>query len=319
MLMSFHNFALTCPLTARRELLYIFTQKQPHPTTKKDISTLLSAKRSTEKSITLKASSRKRPTSRLPGYLPAFLLTICLFTIAMPVWGIEIIAFGDSITAGTGSTTGGYPSRLQQIIEETGKPCTIHNFGISGERTYQGVKRIDEVLDAIPADMILIMEGTNDIRSHHPWQTTKLNLQLMIDKAKAKGVTPVLSTLTPSDQANSAVLIPNRYNPMIKELAEQNNIPLVDQYSAIETSWSSLNFDGIHPNDNGYSYLAETWNESIDKMISSNGEFINPNRFNLQLALATIVAGIFVCFALRKKVFARVSSPITPRKHRKFF
>jgi acyl-CoA thioesterase I len=237
----------------------------------------------------------------------------------MPVWGIEIIAFGDSITAGRGSTTGGYPTRLQQIIEETGKPCTIHNLGVSGERTYQGVKRIDEVLDAIPADMILIMEGTNDIRSHHPWQTTKLNLQLMIDKAKAKGVTPVLSTLTPSDQANSEVLIPNKYNPMIKELAEQNNIPLVDQYSAIETSWSSLSFDGIHPNDNGYSYLAETWNESIDKMISSKGEFISPNRFNLQLALVTIVAGIFVCFALRKKVFTRAPSPITPKKHRKNF
>jgi lysophospholipase L1-like esterase len=284
---------------------------------KEDMFASLSAKRSNEKSITLKTSSPKRPTSRLPDYLSAFLLTICFITIARPVWGIEIIAFGDSITSGTGSTTGGYPSRLQQIIEETGKPCIIHNLGISGERTYQGVKRIDEVLDAIPADMILIMEGTNDIRSHHPWEITKQNLQLMIDKAKSKGVTPVLSTLTPSNQANSEVLIPNKYNPMIRELAEQNNIPLVDQYSAIETSWSSLTFDGIHPNEKGYLSLAETWNESIDKMISSKGKFISPGHFKLQLTLAIIIAGIFVYFALRKKVSTRLPSPMTSRKHRK--
>lgn len=235
----------------------------------------------------------------------------------MPVWGIDIIAFGDSITSGTGSASGGYPSRLQQIIEETGKTCTIYNFGIPGERTYQGVERIDAVLDAIPADMILIMEGTNDIRSHHPWQTTKLNLQLMINKAKAKGVTPVLSTLTPSDQANSEVLIPNKYNPMIKELAKQNNIPFVDQYSAIETSWSSLNLDGLHPNDNGYLSLAKTWNESIDKMISSKGEFINPNHFKLQLGLTVIAASIFVLFVFRKKVTTHIPLLNTLGKRRK--
>ncbi len=117
------------------------------------------------------------------------------------------------------------------------------------------------------------MEGTNDIRSHHPWQTTKLNLQIMIDKAKAKGVIPILSTLTPSDQANSEVLIPNKYNPMIKELAATNKIPLVDQYSAIETSWPSLNNDGIHPNDNGYLYLAKTWWRIIPVVESADRHF----------------------------------------------
>jgi lysophospholipase L1-like esterase len=294
--------------------LYIFAQKQPHLEIKDDLFTSPPAKRSTEMSVNLKPCPRKKATLKLPVYLATTLLCVSLIIIAMPVWAINIIAFGDSITAGTGSTTGGYPSRLQQIIESTGKTCTIYNFGIPGERTYQGVERIDAVLDAIPADMILIMEGTNDIRSHHPWQTTKLNLQLMIDKAKAKGVTPVLSTLTPSDQAHSEVLIPNKYNPMIKELAEKNNIPFVDLYSAIAESWPSLNNDGIHPNDNGYLYLAETWNKSIDKMISPKGEFISPGHLNLQLALAGVFTGVFVLFLFRKKVMLRTPSPQKPKK-----
>lgn len=262
----------------------------------------------------MKPSFQNNSISRYKGYLFVILLTLSLIIITLPVCAIEIIAFGDSITAGTGGTSGGYPSRLQRIIEATGKPCKIYNLGIPGERTYQGVKRIEEVLDTIPADMILIMEGTNDIRSHHPWQKTKLNLQLMIDKAKAKGVTPVLSTLTPSDQAHSEVLIPNRYNPMIKELAEKNEIPIVDQYSAIETSWPSLNDDGIHPNDEGYLHLANTWNASIGEMISTKGEFIHPNHFNFKLPIALVFTGICVFFIIRKKVASAIPAYIIARR-----
>ena len=245
------------------------------------------------------------------------ILIIIYLTTAIPVLGVEIIAFGDSITAGTGSNSGGYPSRLQQIIESTGKPCTIYNLGIPGERTYQGVERIDTVLDSIPADVILIMEGTNDIRSGHPWQTTQLNLQLMIDKAKARGVTPILATLTPSDQVNSEVLIPNRWNPMIKELAKQNSITLVDQYSAIEALWPSLTNDGIHPNDNGYLYLAETWNNSVGEMISSTGKFTGPSRLRLQLVFAVMTLFFWAYLTIRKKGKNRILLPLTLIKNKK--
>ena len=255
-----------------------------------------------------------------PGKI-VILLSIYL-TTAIPVWGVEIIAFGDSITAGTGSDFGGYPSRLQQIIEATGKPCTIYNLGISGEKTYQGVNRIDTVLDSIPADVILIMEGTNDIRSGHPWQTTQLNLQLMIDKAKARGVTPILATLTPSNQDNSEVLIPTRWNPMIKELAKQNAITLVDQYSAVKAVWPSLNNDGIHPNDNGYLYLAETWDDTVGEMISPTGKFTAPGHLKLQLIFAVMVimaVVFFVYVSIRKKAKIRstLPLPLTLRKHKK--
>ncbi|MFT5697433.1 MAG: acyl-CoA thioesterase-1 [Desulforhopalus sp.] len=258
--------------------------------------------------------SEKQPKTHYRGYTATIFFCIHLMA-ALPAFGVEIIAFGDSITAGTGSNSGGYPLQLQKMIQSTGKPCTIYNLGIPGERTHQGVKRIDSVLDSIHADMILIMEGTNDIRSGFPWQTTKLNLQLMIDKAKAKGVTPILATLTPSDQVNSEQLIPYKWNPMIKELAKQNGIPLVDQYSAIESSWQSLNGDGIHPNDRGYLFLAKTWNVSIEEMITSKGIFIHPNRFNLQFILLGLAATIFLYLPLRKKV--KIKSTTTVLFNRK--
>ncbi len=76
------------------------------------------------------------------------------------------------------------------------------------------------------------MEGTNDIVVGLSVGTTEFNLQAMIDKAKAANVTPLLSTLTPSDRNGSATLIPETWNPMINTLASSNGILLVDNYAA---------------------------------------------------------------------------------------
>lgn len=235
------------------------------------------------------------------GIIVVFASLLCL-TITHSVAALEIIAFGDSITAGTGSESGGYPPRLEKILKSNGKPCTIYNLGIPGERTHQGLERIGEVLDTYPADAILIMEGTNDIRSGYPVQTTKLNLQLMINIAKEKGVIPILSTLTPSDQSNSEILIPTKYNPMIKELAEQNGIPLVDQYGAVEKIWDALNDDGIHPNDKGYLYLAKTWDNTLERMISTSGKMYDPSQLKILLITLTIVTMLALYKIFRRRI-----------------
>lgn len=235
------------------------------------------------------------------------LLFSFLFTVyASPVRGIEIIAFGDSITSGTGSPVGGYPARLQKLVESHGKPCKIYDFGIPGEKTDAGAKRIDEVLNSTPADMILIMEGTNDVRKNYPWKVTQKNLQFIIDRAKAKGVLPVLATLTPSDQGQSEVLIPGRWNPMIIELAQKNEIPVVDHYGAIEAKWEELNLDGIHPNEAGHDYVAQIWDDAIEKMISGNGKLKKPGEHTVQLAGALIALGGLSFWLYRRKRPRRV-------------
>jgi lysophospholipase L1-like esterase len=162
--------------------------------------------------------------------------------------------------------------------------------------------------------MILIMEGTNDIRSGFPLQTTKLNLQLMIDKAKARGVVPILSTLTPSDQRNSEVVIPNSYNPMIRKLAEQTSLIVVDQYSAVAKIWPALNDDGIHPNDDGYIYLAKTWDQTIEKLISPTGEFEDPRRGSIQLIAIGAAACFFLYFLFRKRNKRNYHTRLIPLK-----
>lgn len=186
-------------------------------------------------------------------------------------YGAKIIAFGDSITFGMTSTSGGYPSRLNFLLNANGKPAQIFNTGISGEITSDGVTRLDSILNSFPADIILIMEGTNDVWQGIPVETTKKNLQEMISKSMAAGVIPLLATLTPSDRVGSQTLIPQSWNPMIEALARDNGIELVDHYNAILPTWPTSNADGIHPHDLGYQTIANTWFAALAPMIAASG------------------------------------------------
>ncbi|WP_457577128.1 SGNH/GDSL hydrolase family protein [Desulfomarina sp.] len=204
-----------------------------------------------------------------------FLISLTLVSISCPATdsnSATIIAFGDSITAGHSSRSGGYPPKLNSLLNENNKPSIVINKGVSGEKTPEGVGRIGGVLAGTPANLILIMEGTNDIRGGLSVETTRHNLESMINQSKAAGVTPILATLTPSDRNGSATVIPNYWNPMIKSLASSTSIPLADQYAAILPTWSSSNADGLHPNDTGYWTVARTWYGVIAPMISSTGE-----------------------------------------------
>ncbi len=205
----------------------------------------------------------------------AGLAALVLYTISVGLYttahAVNITAFGDSITSGQGSNTGGYPQKLSDLLNANSKPAVVANFGIGGENTYEGIFRFDSVLAAFPASIILIMEGTNDIVVGLSAEATKYNLQIMIDKAKAAKVTPLLSTLTPSDRNGSATLIPEVWNPMIATLAGSNSIHLVDNYAATSPTWGALNNGGLHPNDSGYQVIAGTWYATLAGMITSTG------------------------------------------------
>ncbi len=213
------------------------------------------------------------PKTRLGRGAAALLLSLILLSVALPVQSANIIAFGDSITYGHSSRTGGYPPKLAGLLNDNGKPSAVLNRGVSGEQTPTGVRRIDGVLASWPADLILIMEGTNDIRAGISVETTRFNLQAMVDKSRAAGVSPVISTLTPSDRGASPVLIPDVFNPMIRDLARGNRISLADQYQAILASWPTANADGLHPNDTGYQIIAQTYYNVIAPRITSTGEY----------------------------------------------
>lgn len=178
------------------------------------------------------------------------------------------LAFGDSITWGVvnsnGDTEAGYEPYLQAQLRADGRNAYVVDHGKTGETTSEGLSRLKRVLHGNPnASYVLVLEGANDILDGISSETTFFNLRTMIDNVVKSGLTAVISKLTPlyNSRLNGAIV--NVYNPGIAKIAADYNISQAESFNALAPHWNSWSDDGIHPNNEGYKVLANSWYASI--------------------------------------------------------
>ncbi len=176
-----------------------------------------------------------------------------------PAEKIRIVAFGDSITAGFGATP--YSVFLQQLLDANECNAVVINEGFSGEESFEGASRIDQVLARHAPNYILLMEGANDVRSGVSAQITAASLATMMDKAREAGAVPIVSAITPNTESGSEwLVIPQVYNPAIQQEAAERSVTYVDNYAALQgENWGQYNFDGLHMTNQGQSVLANNF------------------------------------------------------------
>jgi len=217
-------------------------------------------------------SSPRRPLGALA--LPALLLP--LLAAALPrAAGAQTryLAFGDSITQGYGDDDSrvqkGYPPRLQALLAQRGQSAVVINAGLGGETTAEGVSRLGSVLAQNPADVLLLMEGTNDINERVSLETTTFNLDKMAKKAGAAGLSTVHATIIPrrptanTDPANQETA---QLAARIRELAAANDRKLADPFEVFFYETPGVfskdylgGIDNLHPNAAGYDILAKVF------------------------------------------------------------
>ncbi len=99
-----------------------------------------------------------------------------------------ILFFGDSLTAGYGldnPEAEAFPSLIGQKLKDAGLPYQEVNAGLSGDTTAGGLRRIDWLLRR-PVDILVLELGGNDgLRGVSP-DESRHNLQIIIDKTRAK-------------------------------------------------------------------------------------------------------------------------------------
>lgn len=211
-------------------------------------------------------------------------------------------AFGDSITSCYFDSFQaqfpdcGYPRLLlDRLASSYHKDFAFYNNGVGGEGTDGGLSRFQVTLDdparscvdPIPpsadcfyppsgsnkrVDLVLILEGINDLGFGTPYYFIETDLRGMVQTALQNGKKVILATILPvttkldgnRDEQAQRVF---EFNPRIVQIALDYQIPLADLYAAFVNTpnWENtlITDDGLHPNDRGFQVMAEVFFQTI--------------------------------------------------------
>lgn len=213
-----------------------------------------------------------------PRHLSFALLLLVLLPGLAAAQPITYLAFGDSITEGVGDVPGaerGYPPRLEDLLRAAGVNAVVENHGKGGERTPEGLARINSVLvQGKAGDVLLLTEGTNDISKDIGIETTIFNLDEMRNRAASLNIDTIFATVIPRrpdarfDPDNEMT---DQLNGRIRNLAGLRQRRLADPYEIFSTTpnlfqqyYDPAADDPVgHPNSAGYDRLARIWFNTI--------------------------------------------------------
>jgi acyl-CoA thioesterase I len=187
-------------------------------------------------------------------FAAAFLLAACggrSKEAVLPA-GSVVLALGDSLTAGAGvNAVQAWPALLEK---KTG--WEIINGGINGDTSAQGLQRLPYLLDQHNPVLVLVALGGNDMLRHVPETETVANLERILALVRAHGAKTVLLA-TPEPNLMGAVFQHLSAPPFYRQVAERQQVPLIENAIAEVLSDPQLKGDQVHPNAAGHALLAE--------------------------------------------------------------
>jgi len=205
----------------------------------------------------------------------------------------RFLAFGDSLTAGevtfpVGSTSlhgggtitrqvvvpaaayptilaktlqGRYPSQSDQII--------VANYGLGGEKTVNARDRFFQALAIVRPEVVLLMEGYNDIGggANGAASSAASEVDIMAAEARNRGMRVFLGTAVPPRPGGNRtidLIYIIDWNNRMRTVASRQGAVLVDLYSAILPEVNRyIGVDGLHPNEAGYAKIADLFFQAI--------------------------------------------------------
>lgn len=183
---------------------------------------------------------------------------------------VRVACVGDSITYGHGIKDrehDAYPGLLGSLL---GDKYDVRNFGVSGSTTMMGTdmpymneQAYKDAL-AFNPEIVTIKLGTNDSKPYN-WKEQdhfKDDLKTLIESFRSLPSKPKIWLCLPVPAMGRAwsindSVIYNGVIPYIKEVAQEENIPLIDLNTPFQGKRQYFP-DTIHPNEEGQQIIAET-------------------------------------------------------------
>ncbi|MDR2788204.1 MAG: GDSL-type esterase/lipase family protein [Candidatus Accumulibacter sp.] len=175
--------------------------------------------------------------------------------------GSRVLAFGDSVTHGTGAGPGeDWPTLLG---ESTG--WRIVNAGVPGDTAEAGRHRIRPLLDEHGPALVIIEIGGNDFLRQRQEDAVKQDLRALIEDARSSGAQVVLIGV-PSFSLLAVFTGKAKDSALYGELGKEENVPVIADVFSDVLSRPELCADRIHPNSAGYRQMAAGIHSALKRL-----------------------------------------------------
>jgi acyl-CoA thioesterase-1 len=188
------------------------------------------------------------------------------------------VFLGDSLTAGYGlPKEASVPSLIQTRLRHSGYPHEVVNAGVSGDTSAGGLSRLEWSLDG-DVQVLVIELGGNDGLRGLPVASLKSNLTEIITRARARGISVILTGMEAPPNFGAAYT--SEFRDVYKELAREHEVTFVPFYLEGVAGVRDLNIaDGIHPNAEGSRIIEKTvWSALEPLLVKRTADRKNPGR-----------------------------------------
>lgn len=180
---------------------------------------------------------------------------------------INIVAFGDSLTAGYGLPANeAFPAQLQRALEAKGLAVNVVNAGVSGDTTTGALSRLDW---SIPdgTDAVILELGANDaLRGFDPGITRK-GLDTMLRRLKERKIPVLLCGMVAPP--NLGAEYGRAFNSIYPDLAAQTDAILYPFFLTGVAANPKLNQpDGLHPTAAGVTVIVDRIMPQVEQLIA---------------------------------------------------
>ncbi|HZX32581.1 MAG TPA: GDSL-type esterase/lipase family protein, partial [Rhodocyclaceae bacterium] len=191
------------------------------------------------------------------------LLTACGRSAKLPPipTGSIVLAFGDSVTYGTGASPGeDWPTLLGGM---TG--WRMVNGGVPGDTAEAGKARIGPLLAEHRPALVIVEIGGNDFLRHRPQKAVKEDIRQILSTVRASGAAAVFVAV-PELSVMGAVTRRLSDADLYAELGKEEKVPVISDVFAGILGQPELCSDQIHPNARGYRQMAEGIDAALRKI-----------------------------------------------------
>jgi acyl-CoA thioesterase I len=210
------------------------------------------------------------------GGTPAAVTMLCAIAVGMALVAqysraaerpVNIVAFGDSLTAGYGLPANeAFPAQLQRALDAKGLAVNVVNAGVSGDTATGGLSRLDwSVPDG--TDAVILELGANDaLRGFDPGATRNA-LDTMLRRLKERKISVLLCGMVAPP--NLGAEYGRAFNSIYPELAAQTGAILYPFFLTGVAADPKLNQrDGLHPTAAGVAVIVDRILPQVEQLIA---------------------------------------------------